>query len=112
MLAVWATLALASITSGIWPCMLIASTSFHAWLWLGLSGVVGLTIGDLFGFTSLRILGARRQSVIGTLAPAAAAAAGLLLLDEHISLIDIGGITVTLIGVIIATYSPQEQHDV
>jgi drug/metabolite transporter (DMT)-like permease len=112
MLAVWATLALASITSGIWPWMLIASTSFQAWLWLGLSGVVGLTIGDLFGFTSLRILGARRQSVIGTLAPAAAAAAGLLLLDEHISLIDIGGITVTLIGVIIATYSPQEQHDV
>jgi drug/metabolite transporter (DMT)-like permease len=112
LLAVWATLALASITGGIWPWVVVTSTSFHAWFWLGLSGIVGLTIGDLFGFTSLRILGARRQSVIGTLAPAAAAASGLLLLDEHISIIDIAGITVTLVGVIVATYSRQEQHDV
>jgi drug/metabolite transporter (DMT)-like permease len=112
LLAVWATLVLASITTAMWPWTVIVSTSFHAWFWLGLSGVVGLTIGDLFGFTSLRILGARRQSVIGTLAPAAAAAAGVMLLDEHISFIDIVGITVTLVGVIVATYSPQEQQDV
>lgn len=112
LIAVGATLAMASVTGGMWPWKVIAATSVDAWFWLGLSGVVGLTIGDLFGFTSLRILGARRQSVIGTLAPAAAAAAGLFLLDEHISLIDIAGITVTLLGVIIATYSQQEQHDV
>ena len=112
LLAVWATLVLASITSGMWPWTVVSSTSLHAWFWLGLSGIVGLTIGDLFGFTSLRILGARRQSVIGTLAPAAAAAAGLLLLNEQISIIDIAGITITLVGVIVATYSRQEQQDV
>lgn len=112
LLAVWVTLALGSITAGIWPWSLVISTPMQSWIWLGLSGVVGLSIGDLFGFTSLRILGARRQSVIGTLAPAAAAGAALFLLDEHISLIDITGITITLLGVIVATYSPEEQHDV
>lgn len=112
LLAVGATLVLASMTSGMWPWIVVTSTTYHAWFWLGLSGIVGLTIGDLFGFTSLRILGARRQSVIGTLAPAAAAAAGLLLLNEQISIIDIAGITVTLVGVIVATYSREEQRDV
>jgi drug/metabolite transporter (DMT)-like permease len=112
MLAVGATLLLACATAGVLPWQLIEQTSWQSWLYLGLSGIVGLTIGDLFGFTSLRILGARRQSVIGTLSPAAAAAAAFLLLNEHISLIDVAGITVTLLGVIVATYSQQEQNDV
>lgn len=112
LLAVVATLLLASLWAGEMPWTVVESTPIQAWIWLGLSGIVGLTVGDLFGFTSLRILGARRQSVIGTLAPAATAAAAVLLLDEHISLIDITGITVTLGGVIIATYSPHEQHAV
>ncbi|MBM4178393.1 MAG: DMT family transporter [Ignavibacteria bacterium] len=112
MLAVCATLILASVTVVAWPWEIVTRTTFQSWLWLGLSGIVGLTIGDLFGFTSLRILGARRQSVIGTLSPAAAAAAALLLLNEHISLIDIAGITITLVGVITATYSSQEKDDV
>lgn len=112
LLAVCATLLLASVTLGAWPWDIIANTPYQSWLWLGLSGIVGLTIGDLFGFTSLRILGARRQSVIGTLSPAAAAAAALVLLNEQISLVDIAGITVTLVGVIIATYSSQEQTEV
>ncbi|MGL4596613.1 MAG: EamA family transporter, partial [Bacteroidia bacterium] len=29
------------------------------WLWLGLSGIMGLTIGDYFAFRSMELLGAR-----------------------------------------------------
>ena len=73
LLAVVATFVLASITMQVWPWQLFSNTGINQWMWLGISGVVGLALGDLFGFTSLRILGARRQSVLSTIAPAAAA---------------------------------------
>jgi len=73
---------------------------FNAWVWLGLSGIVGLTIGDYFAFTMYAILGARIGSVLTTLAPAAALLLGSVLLDEHISFIGILGIVITILGVI------------
>ncbi len=73
---------------------------FKAWIWLGLSGIVGLTVGDYFAFTMFAILGARIGSVLTTLAPAAALLLGSVLLDEHISFIGILGIVVTIFGVI------------
>ncbi|MBK6292861.1 MAG: hypothetical protein IPF59_14135 [Ignavibacteria bacterium] len=63
---------LACFTMQVWPWALITESGPGQWLWLGISGVVGLSIGDLFGFTSLRILGARRQCC-WHFAPAAAA---------------------------------------
>jgi drug/metabolite transporter (DMT)-like permease len=72
----------------------------NAWFWFGLSGIVGLTIGDYFAFSMYAILGARIGSVLTTLAPAAALLLGFLLTDEHISLIGITGIVITIFGVI------------
>ena len=60
LLAVLSTGTITIIVSGILPWELITSVNWSNWLWLGASGLVGLTIGDFFGFTSLRILGARR----------------------------------------------------
>lgn len=71
-----------------------------AWFWLGLSGIIGLTIGDYFAFSMYAILGARIGSVLTTLAPAAALILGSILLGEHISLIGILGIVITIFGVI------------
>ncbi|MBU3679542.1 MAG: DMT family transporter [Candidatus Kapabacteria bacterium] len=111
-LAVIVTLTIACIMSGYWPWDLAAQTPASAWLWLGLSGLVGLAIGDLFGFTSLRILGARRQSVIGTTAPAASAVVGLVLLREALSLSDILGIALSIAGVMYAMNNPDEREQV
>jgi hypothetical protein len=76
------------------------------------SGIVGLTIGDLFGFTSLRILGARRQSVVSTVAPAATAVAGFFLLDERLSLLRLAGMGLSIAGVMYAMGSAEERSDV
>ncbi len=110
--AVIATLTIACIMSGHWPLEIVAQTPSSAWLWLGLSGLVGLAIGDLFGFTSLRILGARRQSVIGTTAPAASAIVGLALLGEELTLADAVGIALTIFGVMVAMNTPDEREEV
>ena len=111
-LAVIATLTIACVAAGTSPWSLLASTTSGSWLWLGLSGFIGLTIGDLFGFTSLRILGARRQSVIGTTAPAASAVVALALLGETLSLTDIIGIALSIAGVMYAMNTSQERDEV
>jgi len=82
---------------------------YQEWLWFGLSGIVGLSIGDYFGFTMLSILGARIGSVFGTLAPGAALFFGYLMLGEKINFIGIIGITITAAGLVWLTFSKDER---
>jgi drug/metabolite transporter (DMT)-like permease len=70
------------------------------WLWFGLSGIVGLALGDFFGFTSFAILGPRIGSIFSTLAPTAALFGGFILVNERINFIGIIGIFITIAGVI------------
>lgn len=72
----------------------------YVWLWFGLSGIIGLTIGDYFAFSMYAILGARIGSVLTTLAPAATLLLGALMVGEHISWIGIIGIVITILGVV------------
>lgn len=111
-LAVLVTLAIACVMAGQLPHDLLGSTPLSSWLWLGGSGLIGLAIGDLFGFTSLRILGARRQSVIGTTAPAASAIMGLALLGEVLTWSDILGIILSVTGVVYAMNTSDEREEV
>lgn len=75
------------------------------WLWFGLSGIIGLTLGDYFGFTSFAILGPRIGSIFVTLAPTATLIAGYFLIGESINFIGLLGILVTISGVIWLTLS-------
>ncbi|MFL5762812.1 MAG: DMT family transporter [Bacteroidia bacterium] len=70
------------------------------WLWFGLSGIIGLALGDYFGFTSFAVLGPRIGSIFSTLAPTAALLAGFFIIGERINFIGIIGILVTISGVI------------
>ncbi len=80
------------------------------WLWFGVSGVVGLALGDYFGFTSFAILGARTGSIFIPLAPAAALFAGYFVVDERINLIGMIGILITIAGVMWLTLSKAEKN--
>ncbi|MBK6445741.1 MAG: DMT family transporter [Bacteroidetes bacterium] len=88
---------------------LFSSPYQQAWIWLGVSGVLGLTIGDYFGFGMYAILGPRLGSVLTTFAPAAALILGTILLDEHISLIGIIGMLITILGVIAISLGKSER---
>ena len=72
---------------------------WRAWMLLGLSGVVGFFIGDIFLFKALVELGPRVTMLIHSLAAPTAAVIGWIFLDEMYLLHQWLGIGVTLSGV-------------
>ena len=71
----------------------------HAWFYLGLSGIVGFFIGDIFLFKVFVELGPRVAMLVHSLAAPAAAIIGWLFLKEYYALHLWMGIFVTLSGV-------------
>jgi drug/metabolite transporter (DMT)-like permease len=112
MIAVVGTGLIAWLSTSMLPWQLILSPSTTAWMWLALSGIVGLTIGDFFGFTSLMILGARRQSVVGTVAPIFALIGGWALLDERLTWLSMLATLLTIGGVMWSMSSVEERNAV
>jgi len=97
-----ATLALAIITVFISDLSfesLIMMPGMKAWFWLGLSGLLGLALGDYFSFRAFASLGARNSSVFSTLAPGAALLAAFLIKDTVPRWVELLGMLVTLSGV-------------
>ena len=71
----------------------------HAWVWLGLSGLVGFSIGDLCLFRAFVVLGARLTMLIFALTPLITALIGLTFLGEQLSALDWLGMGCTIGGV-------------
>ena len=74
-----------------------------AWIWLAISGVVGLTIGDAWLYKAFVSVGPERTSQIQTLAPAATAAIAWVALREFLSGPQVLGMALILGGVLMAT---------
>lgn len=88
---------------------LIPAANESQWFWMGLSGVVGLGIGDSGLFAAYVIIGPRRSLLLMALAPAFAAAAAYVLLGETIDELAIVGIVITLIGVVTVILEGEER---
>jgi drug/metabolite transporter (DMT)-like permease len=88
---------------------LFSDEYLNSWLWLGLSGIVGLTLGDYFAFRMYAILGARVGSVLTTFSPAAALIAGIILLNENVYAIGVAGIIITIAGVMTISLGKKER---
>ena len=73
--------------------------SGYTWFWLGLSGIVGFVLGDLFLFKSFVIIGARTSMLIMSLAPIATALMGYFILNETLMLHHCVGMVMTTSGV-------------
>ncbi len=69
------------------------------WFWLGLSGLIGLAIGDQLLFTALVDVGPRLSTLLMTLAPPVTAILAWPVLDEPLTWLAILGITITVAGV-------------
>ncbi len=92
------------------PIQLFTTPLSYHWIWFGASGVVGLALGDYYGFTAFAILGPRIGSLFSTLAPTAALFLGYFVLDERINFIGILGILVTIAGVAWLTLSRKDDN--
>jgi drug/metabolite transporter (DMT)-like permease len=74
----------------------------HNWLWLGISGIIGFFIGDLFLFKAYTMIGSRTSQLVMSLAPMFTAIIGFLFLAELLSWKSILGIIVSVAGIMIA----------
>jgi len=72
-------------------------------IYLALSGIIGLVIGDSFLFSAMVILGTRLTMLIYALSPAIAAITAFIFIGETLDILSIVGIIVTLTGVIWVT---------
>jgi len=79
---------------------LFTSANSHQFIFLGLSGIIGFTIGDYCSFRSFTILGPKLGSLYTTFAPGAALLAGYIILNENVNWIGMLGICVTISGVV------------
>jgi drug/metabolite transporter (DMT)-like permease len=75
------------------------STESSRWLWLSLSGVIGLSLGDTFFFQSLVSVGPRLGSLLLSLAPIFGSILAWVFFGETLSLMQILGIILTLAGI-------------
>lgn len=71
-----------------------------ALLWLGVSGLIGLSLGDLGTFGSMTRLGPRVATLLGALAPPITALLAVVFLDEGLPTIAVIGMGLTLAGVV------------
>ena len=83
----------------------------RAWMYLVISGLIGIAIGDTSYFRSLQILGPRRSLVVATSSPLFGACLGWLILGETIALAQMTGILVTISGIAFVVMDKQARQE-
>src|SRR5665647_2346822 len=63
-----------------------SDASGHNWIWLAVSGIIGLVLGDYFLFRSYTLVGSRFAMLIMTLAPPLSAVFAYFILGESLEL--------------------------
>ena len=87
---------------------LLPLASSGQWFWMGLSGVVGLGIGDFGLFAAYVTIGPRRSVLLQASAPIFASLGAYFMLGETFSLVSMLGIAVTLSGIIVVLLEKEE----
>jgi drug/metabolite transporter (DMT)-like permease len=83
-------------TRGMFLPMDATSTN---WLWLTVSGIIGLVLGDFFLFQAYVEIGSRTSMLIMAAVPPITAITGFILMGEKLTLIDILGMLITVGGI-------------
>ncbi len=76
-----------------------AQAGSSQWLWLGLSGLVGLALGDIFLFTGYAKVGPRMTMLMMSLSPVLTTALAWLFFNQTLGLGQLVGIAVTIAGI-------------
>jgi len=75
--------------------------NFHNWLWLSISGILGLTLGDYFLFKSYAMITSRKSQLVMTMVPVITVILGWTLMSEKLSKMNLLGITITITGILV-----------
>ena len=75
------------------------SADSSRWLWLSLSGIIGLSLGDAFLFQSMIAVGPRLSSLLLSFAPIFGTIIAWIFFDETLTVAQITGIGLALAGI-------------
>ncbi len=89
---------------------MIPAANSAQWFWMGVSGIVGLGIGDFALFAAFVKIGPRKSLLLMSLAPVCSVVAGYIVLDEELRLLSFIGIIITLIGIIIVIVERKDKN--
>jgi drug/metabolite transporter (DMT)-like permease len=87
------------------------SAGSSRWLWLSLSGIIGLSLGDAFLFQSLVSVGTRLGSLLLSLAPIFGSIIAWIFFGEILSILQSTGIVLALAGIAWVVASHEEPPD-
>lgn len=87
------------------------SAGSSRWIWLSLSGVIGLSLGDTFLFQALVSLGTRLGTLLLSLAPIFGSVIAWVFFRETLTIIQITGIVTALAGIGWVVMSHEEPVD-
>jgi len=87
------------------------SAESSRWIWLSLSGVIGLSLGDTFFFQSLVSVGPRLGSLLLSLAPIFGSVIAWVFFGETLTPLQITGIVLALAGIGWVVMSHEEPPD-
>jgi drug/metabolite transporter (DMT)-like permease len=73
----------------------------HNWVWLAMSGLVGLTLGDYFLFRAYAMITSRKSQLVMTMVPVITIVFGWTLMNEKLTGTNALGIIVTMTGIVI-----------
>lgn len=96
----------------LWICTgnpLPAQATPGVWGWLALSALTGYIIGDYFFLRCFMLIGARWGELFMTIAPVAAALTGWALLGEHMTMLAVVGMLITMAGISMSVLSKPEE---
>lgn len=85
--------------------------SFYQWIFLLLSGLLGIAIGDTLYFHTLKHLGARLTLLLSTLIPLVTALGAIVIFNERLSLFAAIGLMITLCSVFAVLWSKAEKQN-
>ncbi len=93
----------------LWP----VQAELHRWGWLGLSGAIGLILGDGALFHAFLLIGPRKSMVLMTLVPVISTVAAWVLLGETLLPIEVMAILITVGGIawVVLEREPEQSSD-
>lgn len=86
-------------------------STFYNWKFLGISGVIGLFLGDFFLYEAYTLIGARICMLFMTMTPLIVGIFGYLFLGETLTLLQIIAMFITCSGVLLVVLKPKNNSE-
>ncbi len=96
---VMAVVMLGAMHLALFGTVLPLEATWHHWFWFGLSGIIGLMLGDSFLFQAYLDIGPRKGMLVMSSWPIFSSVMALMFLGETLGWVEITGIAVTVGGI-------------